>query len=98
MAVAMRDQPATRSSRDCAGDRILARRIDIGDGDHVGLVEAGAEILEQVRQARIAVRLVNGDHPALGGLTRGLQHGGDLYRVVAVIVDDGDAAQPRPPW
>ena len=30
-----------------AGDRRLARRIDVGDDDGIGIVEAGAEFLEQ---------------------------------------------------
>ena len=69
----------------------IDRRHDHG----VGIVEAGAELVEQVAQARIAVRLDDGDDPALGDRARGLEHGGDLDRVVAVIVDDLDAV-PRP--
>jgi hypothetical protein len=34
------------------------------------------------------MRLHDGDHLALGRGARGLQHGGDLDRVVAVIVED----------
>ena len=37
------------------------------------------------------MRLHHGDHLALGRFARRLEHGGDLDRVVAVVVDDGDA-------
>ena len=82
----------------------LARRIDLGHDHHIGVVETGAEVAEQVGQARIAVWLDDGDHPALGYRARGLQHRGDLHRMVAIVVDDphpvGDAggreAAPHP--
>ena len=35
-----------------AVDRRLARGVDVRDGDDVGVVEAGGEILEQITQAR----------------------------------------------
>ena len=74
-----------------ARDRRLAGRIDLGDDD----VSAS---LKQVQNSSnsdcsrvIAMRLHHGDDPAAGGFARRLQHGGDLDRVMAVIVDDGDA-------
>ncbi len=42
-------------------NRVFARSKDLGNGDHIGVVEAGAEIVEQVGEARITVRLVDGD-------------------------------------
>ncbi len=39
--------------------------IDVGDDHDVGVVEAGAELLEQVLQPRVAVRLHDRDHPPL---------------------------------
>ena len=48
VAVAVGDQARDQIVAGGAGDRVFARRIDIGDGDDVGLVEAGAEFLEQV--------------------------------------------------
>ena len=92
MAVAVADQPRHQIIAPGTGDRIFARGINLGDADHIGLVETGAEILEQAGQARIAMGLMHRDHAAFAGLTRGFQHGGDLDRVMAVIVDDGDAA------
>ena len=44
-----RIRPATRSSRVGALDRVLAGGVDLGDAHHVGVVEAGAEILEERR-------------------------------------------------
>ena len=78
-----------------AFDRLLARRIDRRDDRDVGIVQAGAELLEQIAQARVAMRLHDGDDRAGEGLARRLQHGGDLDRMVAVIVDDGGAVPLR---
>ena len=76
-------------------DRRFAGRIDLGDDHGVGVVEAGRERLEQRLQARVAVRLHHGDDLALGRFARGLEHRGDLDRMVAVVVDDGDAVPCR---
>src|SRR5947209_7896818 len=73
------------------GDRRFAGRIDVRDDYGVGVVEAGRELLEQRCQAGIAVRLHHGDHLALARLARSAQHGGDLDRMVAVVVDDRHA-------
>src|SRR5499427_7698064 len=72
-------------------DRRLARRIDVRDDHGVGVVEAGRELLEQRCQAGVAVGLHHGDHLALARLARGTQHGGDLHRMVAVVVDNRHA-------
>ena len=39
------------------------------------------------------MRLHDGDHAAAVGLARGREHGADLDRVMAVVVDHGDAAR-----
>ena len=71
----------------------LARGIDRRDDDGVGVVEAGGEIVEQVVEARVAVRLHHGDDIALAPTAAPpCSTDGDLDRVVAVVVDDGDAA------
>ncbi|MPL96742.1 hypothetical protein SDC9_42924 [bioreactor metagenome] len=97
MAVAVTDQPGHKIVARGARDRVLARGIDIGNRHHIGLVEAGAEIVEEAVQARETVRLMRRNHPrarrARHILPRRLQHRGNLDRVVAVIIDDGDAAQ-----
>ena len=74
-----------------AFDGLLARRVYRRDHRDIGIVQAGAELLERIAQARVAVRLHDGDDGAGIRLTRGFQRGGDLERVVAVIVDDGGA-------
>ena len=51
-------------------DRRLAGRIDMRDDRHVGIVEAGAELLEQSGKSREAVRLHHGDDLALGRFPR----------------------------
>ena len=65
--------------------RVLVR---IGDDHRAGVVHAGAELGEQRVQPRVAMRLHHGHDIARAGLTRGLQHGGDLDRVVAIVVHD----------
>src|SRR5690606_2669239 len=72
--------------------RVFTGGIDLGDGDHVGAVETGGEFGEERRQPGEAMRLMHGDHPPLGPqrLPRRLDDRGDLDRVVAVVVDDGD--------
>ena len=74
-----------------AFDRRLAGRIDFGHDHRIGIVEAGAELLEQRLQPREAMRLHHGDDLAIGRFARRPQHGRDLDRVMAVVVDDGDA-------
>src|SRR3546814_16960202 len=80
------------SSDVCSSDLLLAGGIDVGDDHRVGLVEAGAELLEEVVQARVAMRLHHGDNAAAAGLACGGQHSGDFHRLVAVVVDAGATA------
>ena len=42
----------------------VAEEMGLGDEHQVGVVEAGAEPIEQIGEAGIAVRLHDGDHPA----------------------------------
>ena len=73
-----------------AGDGVLARRVDLRQHEHVGLVEGGRKGGHELRQARVAVGLEDGHDAArpaaLGRLERGL----DLGRVVGVVLDDHD--------
>ena len=85
-----RRTPSTRASRLDALDRRLAGGVDRRHQHRVGVVEAGAEILEQAGEAGVAMRLHDGDHAAGGAGARGAQHGLDLDRVVAIVVDDAD--------
>ena len=81
-----------------AFDRLLAGGIDRRDHRHVGVVQAGGELLERIAQAGVAVRLHHRDDGTVIGLARGAQRGGDLERIVGIIVDDGRAIPLRPPW
>ena len=69
----------------------FARRVYRRDQHVLCIVEAGAKILKQIGEAGIAVRLYHGDHFACRGTAWLLQYGGDLHRVMAIIVDDDDA-------
>ncbi len=83
---------ATRPS--AASDRRFARGIDLGQQQHVGAGQHLHEILEQVARARVAVRL-EGEHQAAArkGDARRLQRRRHLRRVMAVVVDQREAAR-----
>ena len=49
IAMAVLGQPGDDRIAADTFDRILASGVDIGDEDNVGIVEAGAKIIEQVR-------------------------------------------------
>src|SRR5579863_8345363 len=90
MAVAMRSYPADQRGAVDALDRRLAGRVNVSNQHRVGIVETGAEALEQIGQAGVAVRLHHGDNLSLGDRASRLEHRRDLDRVMAVIVDDRD--------
>src|SRR5947207_472496 len=89
--MAMLDQPGDESITANALDRRFARGIDIRHENDVGVVETGAEPVKQVSHASIAVRLYDRDHLTVDNSARGLQNRRYLDRMVAVIVDYGDA-------
>src|ERR1700736_4152893 len=91
LAMAMRAQAEHEVVAVDALDWRFARRIDLGDDDGVGIVEAGAEFLEQRLQAGEAMRLHHGDDLAVDGLPRRLEYRCDLDGMVAIVVDHGDA-------
>ena len=63
-------------------------RIDIGDEDEIRGLQDFAEIIGQRLGAGVAVRLEQHDEPLRLERARGLQRGGELGRMVAVVVDD----------
>ena len=67
-------------------------RIDVGQDDLFGTLERLAELVEQLRRPRIAVRLKHRDDAPVDARPRGRQHGGDLGRVMAIVVHHQDAA------
>ena len=62
--MAVLDQPGDDRIAAHTFDRIFASGVDIGDEDDVGVVEAGAKIIEQMRDPGIAMRLHDRDHLA----------------------------------
>ena len=91
MTVAVSDQPRDQIITTCPLNRVFASSENFGNGDHIGLIKTGAKIFEQGMQARVAMGLMDGNHTAIGCLTRGLKHRGDFHGVVTVIINDGDA-------
>ena len=61
-----RPEPGPRASSDelarHAGDRLLARPVDLGDADGVGGGERGSELLCEMARARVEVRLEEHEH------------------------------------
>ena len=70
LAVAVGAQPCDQRVAADALDRRLAGGIDIGDDHGVGVVEAGAELVEQAGKPRVAVRLHHGDDLARASTAR----------------------------
>ena len=94
MAMAAGTQASNQAVPVCAFDRLLSGSIDIRDDHPVRIIEAGAEIVEQIVQAGIAVRLYHGIDPAIRtGGPGGGQHGTDLHRMMAIIVYNGNATR-----
>src|SRR3546814_15180183 len=62
-------------------DGIFTGGIDIGDDHRVGIVEAGTEILEQVAQAGVAMRLHHGDDAGVLAARQGEPGGTERKRV-----------------
>src|SRR6516162_7142842 len=84
------DQTSDESVPAHAFDWRLPCRVDVGDQHNVGVIETGAEVIKEVRKAREAVRLDDGDHLAVGDGAGGLEHRRDFHRMVTIIVDYGD--------
>jgi hypothetical protein len=69
-------------------DRFFRGGIDIGDEYQIGGLQDFAEIIGQRLGAGVAVRLEEHDEPLRLERARGLQRGGELGRMVAVVIDD----------
>ena len=70
---------------------MLASGVDGNEFDGVGLGEGGGEIVEQVASSGVAVGLEENVNVPIATLAGGGKGGADFRRVVAIIVDDGDA-------
>src|SRR5262249_12179641 len=74
-----------------SGNRRLARRINIGDDDAIGLIKGGAKLIAQRLGARVAMWLKHCQHPLASGRTRCRQGGADFRGMMRVIVDQQKA-------
>ena len=85
---------ASASARD-ARDRLLRRRVDVGEQQHVGLVEGAGR--SRPRAPACACSGAAGRAPRVrrcaGAAAQRLERRPDLGRVVAVVVDHEDAAR-----
>ena len=73
-----------------ARDRGLPRRIDRGDKDEVCITESRSEFTLKRRRAGETVRLEKDDEAPFSPerVAGGLQRGGDLRRMMAVVIED----------
>src|SRR6185437_4591793 len=69
----------------------FARSIEWRDDDVIGVFEARNKLVEEITDARIAMRLDDRDDATLGAAARRPEHGRDFGRVVAVVVVNRDA-------
>src|SRR5262249_10232665 len=75
-------------------NRWLAGRVDVENEDAVGVGESGAELLQQVAGAGVAVRLEDYMNTLEGALARRSQRGANLRGMMAVVVDHADVGDP----
>ncbi len=79
-----------------AADGRFAGGVDVGQDQHVGLIEGAAEIVPKVLRARVAMRLKEHQQAVVAAAARRFERGANFHRVMAVIVDQGNAAQRCP--
>ena len=83
-----------RASRGDALDGLLARGVDVGHEQHVGLVEGAAELVPERLRARVAVGLEEHHRPPRARpRAQGLEGDPDLGGVMAVVVHHEHAAR-----
>ena len=75
-----------------AGDGLLAGGVDGEDADGVGVSECAGELVHKVEGTGVAVGLEDDVNLAVAALAGGGKGGANLGGVMAVVVDDGDAA------
>src|SRR6056297_1714727 len=71
MTVTRADQPRDQIITRRPFYRVFAGGIYLGDGDDIGLVEAGTKLVEVMMKARVPVWLMHCNHAALASLPRG---------------------------
>src|SRR5579862_7658807 len=74
-------------------DGRFAGRVHLPDQQYVDASEHVGEVIEQIVRAGVAVRLKYQHQPTAGpGLLQRFECGGDLGRMVTVVIDDADRA------
>src|SRR5215470_6233826 len=89
--MAVVDQSGNERVAADALDRRLAGTIDVGDQNHICIVETGAEAFEQVEHSCVAMGLDDGDQLSSYNRARRLQDSRDLDWMMAVVIDDRHA-------
>ena len=74
-----------------ARNRRLTGRVDVGQHDFIGGAQRRAELAHQLAGASVAVRLEHDDDAPVDAGAGGGDDGGDLGRVMTVVVYDHDA-------
>src|SRR5258706_1890852 len=73
-----------------AGNRRLARGVDVGKHNDIGLIESAAEFVPQALCAGIAMRLEEHQQPVEFAVGRGLQCCPNFGRIMAVVLVNRD--------
>src|ERR1700722_16761332 len=68
-----------------AGERVLARGVNVHQDDHVSLVEGAAKFIPQVLGAGVPVRLEENEYPLEMADARGFERGANFDGMMAVI-------------
>ena len=92
VAVPMGDQSFDQIVTAGPGNWVFSGGKHFGNANDICFVKARAEIVEKRVKARVALWLVDRDHAAFGGLACSFQNSSDFNRMVAVVVNDRDAA------
>src|SRR5437660_1154801 len=70
-----------------AGNGRLARRINIGNDDAIGLIEGSAKFLSQRLGSGVAMRLKHCQHAIAPSRTRGGQRGTNFCWMMRIVID-----------
>ena len=75
-----------------AGDGSFAGRINVDDTNNVRSLKAITKFMQQIASASVAMRLKENEDAFESALTGRFQGGANFCGVMAVIIDDSDAA------
>ena len=75
-----------------AGDGSFAGGVNIEHTNHIGGLKAIAKFMQKIAGAGIAMRLKENENAREAALAGRFQSGANFCGVMAVIIDDGDAA------